>query len=217
MAEPEQDTQEEPLQETIHRDAAELIHHLRCAHAPDEVLEEATGHIRAALESMAPWLREGEGWSVLTRAGDRPALNWDTQDLTSVMPYSPVSGKQNPISPPIRMWEQDGEVCGEAFFTPTYAGPPETVHGGIVAAVFDELLSMANVISGKAGFTGSLTIKYHRKTPINRPIELWAVNESNEGRKQLSRGEMRVDGEVTASAEGLFILAAELDEQDDRD
>ena len=114
------------------------------------------------------------------------------------------------------MWQEEGEVQGEAFFPPTYAGPPESVHGGIIAAVFDELLSMANVVSGKAGFTGSLTIKYHRKTPINTPIELWAINESTKGRKQVSRGEMRVKGEVTASAEGLFILAAELDQQDDR-
>ena len=29
------------------------------------------------------------------------------------------------------------------------------------------------------------------------------------GRKQVSRGEMRVDGKVTASAEGLFIMATE--------
>jgi acyl-coenzyme A thioesterase PaaI-like protein len=96
-------------------------------------------------------------------------------------------------------------VRGEAIFSPTYAGPPDSVHGGIISAVFDELLSMANVITGSAGFTGTLTIKYHRKTPLNAPIELWAKNVRNEGRKQLSVAEMRVDGEVTASAEGLFI------------
>jgi acyl-coenzyme A thioesterase PaaI-like protein len=83
------------------------------------------------------------------------------------------------------------------------------VHGGIIAAVFDEVLSMANVITGKAGFTGTLTIKYHRKTPLNTPIELWGVNLRQEGRKQISRGEMRVNGEVTASAEGLFISMPE--------
>ena len=83
-----------------------------------------------------------------------------------------------------------------------------SVHGGIIAAVFDELLAMANVVSGFAGFTGTLTIRYHRHTPLDRPIELWAVNERRSGRKQFSRGEMRVDGKVTASAEGLFIRPA---------
>ena len=108
------------------------------------------------------------------------------------------------------MWRDGEQVRGEAVFSPTYAGPPDSVHGGIIAAVFDEILSMANVISGNAGFTGTLTVRYHRKTPLDTPIELWGINERQDGRKQFSRGEMRANGEVTASAEGLFICAAEL-------
>ena len=193
------------LLEAINRDAGELIHHLRCSEAPDQVLAEATGHIRQALESLAPYMKQGEGWSTVSLASDTPGFGWDEGDLTAVMPYSPISGRRNPIAPPVRLWKDGSEVRGEATFSPTYAGPPNSVHGGIIAAVFDELLSMANVITGAAGFTGTLTIRYHRKTPLNTPIELWAVNVRSEGRKQISQAEMRVDGEVTASAEGLFI------------
>ena len=196
------------LLEAVSDEASELIHHLRCSHAPDEVLAEATGHIRQALQALAPYLRQGEGWSTVSIASDTPGFAWREDDLTRVMPYSPVSGKRNPIAPPIRMWKDGDEVLGEAIFTPTYAGPPDSVHGGIIAAVFDEVLSMANVVTGNAGFTGSLTISYHRKTPLNTPIELWGANLRQDGRKQVSRGEMRVNGEVTASAEGLFICAA---------
>jgi len=198
------------LLETVNEDVGQLIQHLRSSHAPDEVLEEATAHIRQAVEALRPWLQEGEGWSAISLASDTAELTWNEDDLTAVMPYSPVTGKRNPIAPPIRMWKQDNEVCGEAIFSPTYAGPPDSVHGGIIAAVFDEVLSMANVITGNAGFTGTLTIRYHRKTPLNTPIELWGVNVRQDGRKQISRGEMRVNGEVTASAEGLFICSAEL-------
>ena len=106
------------------------------------------------------------------------------------------------------MWRDGDEVRGEANFSTTYAGPPDSVHGGIISAVFDELLSMANVVIGTAGYTGSLTVKYHRKTPLNTPVELWAVNQKRDGRKLLCLAEMRVDGKVTASAEGLFIAAA---------
>ena len=196
------------LLEAINNDAGQLIHHLRCSNAPDEVLAAAAGHIRQAMASLEPWLQQGEGWSTISLASDTPGFAWNEEDLTAVMPYSPVTGRRNPIAPPIRMWKDGTEVRGEATFSPTYAGPPDSVHGGIIAAVFDELLSMANVITGKAGFTGTLTIKYHRKTPLNTPIELWGVNVRQDGRKQLSRGEMRVNGEVTASAEGLFIGAA---------
>jgi acyl-coenzyme A thioesterase PaaI-like protein len=210
-------TQSDPgnveLLEALNKEAGELIHHLRCSNAPDAVLAEATGHIRQAMEALAPYLRQGDGWSTVSIASDTPGFAWNEDDLTAVMPYSPVSGKRNPISPPIRMWRDGDEVKGEASFSPTYAGPPNSVHGGIIAAVFDELLSMANVITGTAGFTGTLTIRYHRKTPLNTPIELWAVNVRNEGRKQVSRAEMRVDGEVTASAEGLFIGAGKMPNQ----
>lgn len=208
------DTDEETstLIEAINGDAAQLIHHLRCSHAPDDVLSEAAGHIRQAMEALRPWLKQGEGWSTISIGSDTPGFAWREDDLTAVMPYSPVTGKRNPIAPPIKMWRHGDEVLGEAIFSPTYAGPPDSVHGGIIAAVFDEVLSMANVITGMAGFTGTLTIKYHRKTPLNTPIELWGMNVRQDGRKQVSRGEMRVNGEVTASAEGLFIAAAALAE-----
>lgn len=197
------------LAEAISQDVAQLINHLRCSNAPDAVLLEATRHIQQALETLKPWLQQGEGWSTVSIAGQMSSLNWREDDITSVMPYSPVSGKRNAIALPMKLWKVgDNEVLGEAVFSSTYAGPPNAVHGGIIAAVFDEILAMANVISGNAGFTGTLTIKYHDQTPLNTPVELWGINVRQEGRKQISRGEMRVNGKVTASAEGLFITAA---------
>ncbi|MBK6510820.1 MAG: PaaI family thioesterase [Haliea sp.] len=196
------------LPEAISQDVAQLINHLRCSNAPDEVLAEATGYIRQALETLNPWLQRGDGWSTVSIAGQMAGMAWREDDITSVMPYSPVSGKRNAIAPPLKLWKfSDNEVRGEALFSSTYAGPPNAVHGGIIAAVFDEILAMANVISGNAGFTGTLTIKYHDKTPLNTPIELRGVNVRQDGRKQHSRGEMRVNGKVTATAEGLFISA----------
>ncbi len=194
------------LPEAINQDVSQLIYHLRCSNAPDEVLSEATLHIHQAMNVLRPWIQQGEGWSTISVASDTPSLDWREDDLTAVMPYSPISGKRNPIAPPIRLWKAgDNEVRGEAIFSATYAGPPNAVHGGIIAAVFDEILAMANVISGKPGFTGTLTIKYHNKTPLNTPIELWGINVRRDGRKLVSRGEMRVNGKVTAAAEGLFI------------
>jgi acyl-coenzyme A thioesterase PaaI-like protein len=202
------------LPEAINQDVGQLIYHLRCSNAPDEVLAEATQHIHLAMDALRPWLQQGEGWSTVSIASDTPGFAWREDDLTSVMPYSPVSGKRNAIAPPMKLWKAGpNEVRGEAIFSPTYAGPPNAVHGGIIAAVFDEILAMANVISGNAGFTGTLTIKYHDKTPLNTPIELWGMNVRQDGRKQLSRGEMRVNGKVTATAEGLFICAARREAQ----
>ncbi len=195
------------LPEAINQDVSQLIQHLRCSNAPDEVLAEAMRYVQQAVNALRPWLQQGEGWSTISLGGDIPGFPWQDDDLTAVMPYSPISGKRNPIAPPIRMWKAgDNEVRGEAIFSPTYAGPPDSVHGGIIAAVFDEVLAMSNVISGNAGFTGTLTIKYRRKTPLNTPIELWGMNVRQDGRKQLCRGEMRVNGEVTASPKGCLFV-----------
>ncbi len=189
----------------------QLIHDLRCsAGVPAETLARVAQQLHTAQAALAPYVRQGAGWSTISVAEHVPVSQWCEDDLTAVMPFSPVTGRRNALAPPLRLWRAGDEVHGEVTFSPVYAGPPDTVHGGIIAAVFDELLSMANVISGTAGFTGSLTIKYHRKTPLNSLIELWAKNIRQDGRKQVSRGEMRVDGEVTASAEGLFIGSAEL-------
>ena len=207
MSEENAVTGESGLSEAVNEDVARLIHDLRCSQAPDDVLAEATQYIKKAVDALQPWLQQGEGWSTVSVAGDSSGLPWREDDLTSVMPYSPISGKRNSIAPPIKLWRDGEEVKGEVVFSPTYAGPPDAVHGGIIAAVFDEILAMANVVSGRAGFTGTLTIKYHNKTPLNAPIELWGMNVRQDGRKQVSRGEMRVNGQVTASAEGLFICA----------
>ena len=60
------DPQNNELLEAINKDAGQLIHHLRCSHAPDEALAQATAHIRQAMEVLRPWLKQGEGWSTIS-------------------------------------------------------------------------------------------------------------------------------------------------------
>jgi acyl-coenzyme A thioesterase PaaI-like protein len=197
--------------EQLTADVASLVQHLRGAHPPADTLVEVQQHVQAALQLLAPLQTQGEGWSTISIADQRPALNWSDEDLTACMPYSPVSGKRNPIAPSVRLRRVGDEVQGEARFNETYAGPPDSVHGGFIAVVFDELLSMATVISGEAGFTGTLTVRYHQKTPLGKPIELWSKMEDVQGRKLITRGEMRFQGAVTASAEAIFVCTAELE------
>src|SRR6187431_721362 len=93
------------LPEAINQDVSQLIYHLRCSNAPDEVLSEATQHIHQAMTALRPWLQQGEGWSTVSIASDTPGFAWREDDLTAVMPYSPISGKRNPVAPPIRLWK----------------------------------------------------------------------------------------------------------------
>jgi acyl-coenzyme A thioesterase PaaI-like protein len=86
-----------------------------------------------------------------------------------------------------------------------FVGAPQTVHGGIVAAVLDEIMGLTNYLNGAGSFTGEMTVRFHRPTPIETDLELLGETVSVEGRKVRSRAEIRVEGELCASAHALFI------------
>ena len=57
------DLQHTELLEQLNDDAARLVEHLRCSHAPEAVINEASAHIKRALDVLAPCLQQGTGWS----------------------------------------------------------------------------------------------------------------------------------------------------------
>lgn len=116
-----------------------------------------------------------------------------------------LCGHSNPVAPPLRQW-QEGEVAyGEVTMGWQYEGPPSAVHGGYVAALFDDFLGMAQKMTGQPGVTGTLSIRYKRPTPIGRPLKLVGRVKSVEGRKNTLTGELWDGDTLTATAEGLFI------------
>jgi acyl-coenzyme A thioesterase PaaI-like protein len=118
---------------------------------------------------------------------------------------NPLAGLSNPLAPPINMWIKDGRAVGRVTMGWAYEGPPGTVHGGYVAAIFDQFLGMAQVIGKQPGMTGTLTIRYHLRTPLNTELHLEAWIEQIEGRKTRVCGEIHVGDSLTASCEGIFI------------
>jgi acyl-coenzyme A thioesterase PaaI-like protein len=101
----------------------------------------------------------------------------------------------------------DGPVTrASATYGAANEGPPGALHGGFVAAAFDDLLGVAQMASGDAGFTGTLTVKMRRPTPLHTPIEYEAGVTSKEGRKITCWGRSTANGELVAEAECLFII-----------
>jgi len=130
------------------------------------------------------------------------------------LPRSPLVGVVSPVAPPMT-WTADADgLHMQGMFHAAYEGPPGYVHGGWVALTFDELLGMTNIAGGHPGMTGRLTIRYLKPTRLHRPVELHGRIDRVEGRRIVSKGELYVDGVLTAEAEGLFVtidprLAAE--------
>jgi acyl-CoA thioesterase FadM len=94
---------------------------------------------------------------------------------------------------------------GRARFTSPYEGPPDCVHGAIIAATFDQVFNVANLKSGVAGPTAYLHVDYKRPTRLLRDLELEGWVAQVDGRKITCRGRLVQDGVVTCEAEGLFI------------
>jgi hypothetical protein len=141
----------------------------------------------------------------------RPRFQPDTsghpQDF---FPASPMIGFANPIAPPVEVWAVEGEggqreIRGRATFGYAYEGPPTCVHGGIIAALFDEVMGAANIITENPGMTGTLTVRYRRPTPLLAPLEIVARFTGSERRKVFTWAGLYHEGELTAEAEGIFI------------
>jgi acyl-coenzyme A thioesterase PaaI-like protein len=121
--------------------------------------------------------------------------------------HSPLSGRCNPLAPPIAVEfveNSDGNfyVRGEVTFGAAYEGPPGHVHGGFVAAMFDELLGYAQL---STGFTGTLTVRYRKPTPLHKPLTMKAWPDRVDGRKRVIKGTCHFGDTLLSEAEGLFI------------
>ena len=103
---------------------------------------------------------------------------------SALLERSGISGHSNPLAPPLQMsMDADGVTHGEAVYGMAYEGPTGCLHGGFVAAAFDELLGFAQTASGRAGYTGTLTIRMRRPTPLKEQIRYEARVDRVEGRK----------------------------------
>ena len=174
-----------------------VIERLVATRAPEDVLEEAASALEAIASSLDRYPRghSYEGFAESANAGDPHAF----------FDHSPIIGKANPLAPPLALSVVDGKVEGAAVFSSAYEGPPGAVHGGYVAAAFDEVLGMAQSLGGKPGMTGTLTVRYRRPTPLRTELRFEGVLDRVEGRKIFTSGRCYADGELTAEAEGIFI------------
>lgn len=119
---------------------------------------------------------------------------------------SPASSAQNPLAPPLEL-TYDGDVAvGRAVLPPQFTGPPNRVHGGAIAMLFDQTLGAVSAATGTPAFTRELTITYDDATQLDTPLEFRCWVDSIDGRKRWLKGEVRANGKVTARAKGLWIV-----------
>ena len=125
----------------------------------------------------------------------------------AILPYSPVTGRYNAIAPNIDVQFDKASkqitatvTCGRRF-----EGPPTCLHGGIIAAIYDQILAMCASCNLLAGPTANLSIDYLAPTPLFQELSFTARIDKVEGRKVFIIGECFADQLLCSRAQGLFI------------
>jgi acyl-coenzyme A thioesterase PaaI-like protein len=158
--------------------------------AAAEAAEAFAGRLGEAPRKRPLW-----GWAESSNSGNARAM-FDS---------SPLIGLGNPVAPPMRLAVVDDHVEGTATFGRQYEGPPGHVHGGIIAAAFDEVLGMTQSLSGAGGMTGRLVVNYRSPTPLYTEVRFTGRLERRDGRKIYTVGTLHAGETLCAEAEGLFI------------
>ena len=171
----------------------ELIRESFVSTASEEDMRSAIDSVRAAVESV----RRATGTDI-------GAFN------SNFMDRSPFMGLMNPLAPPmsVSMDPDDGEwgsVHGSVTFGEPYEGPPGHVHGGYLAAIFDEVLGQAQSLSGRPGMTGRLTVSYRAPSPLYVELRAKGWIERIEGRKIFTHGTLHHGDTLCCEADVLFI------------
>ena len=103
-----------------------------------------------------------------------------------------------------------GEVSAD--FTPPahFEGYPGVVHGGIVAAMLDEISGRAQMGDDpdhpRFMFTARLEIRYRRNVPVGQPLHLVGRAVTSKGRTATATGQIfGPDGTLLAEAEALLV------------
>jgi acyl-coenzyme A thioesterase PaaI-like protein len=190
-----------PRRAELHRTGAALRHILDRLHgspAPASELAAVADELERLAERLDafPGGSLYEGFAESTLAGTDPHAFFD---------HSPMLGRANPLAPPIQLWQEADRMCGRVTFSSAYEGPPGCVHGGYVAAAFDEVLGSTQSLAGRPGMTARLSVDYRSPTPLHTELrfESWVTEVS--GRKTYTHGTLHAGDRLCAESDGLFV------------
>ena len=175
-----------------------VIERLAPSDAPEAELRRAADALERYAEALEahPRLRYVHGFAESANAGD----------VAAFFDQSPLIGLANPLAPPMSIHKTCERTAeGHVVFGSAYEGPPGNVHGGFVAAAFDEVLGFVQSLSGRPGMTGTLIVRYRRPTPLHTALRFEAEYLRAEGRKLFTESRVYAGDVLCAEAEGIFV------------
>jgi acyl-coenzyme A thioesterase PaaI-like protein len=134
-----------------------------------------------------------------TIGGAEPAAGGD------VMADRAVAGAANPTAAELDVEFSDNEVIVRVILGAAFEGAPGRAHGGMVAAVFDDVTGFVLRLASTAAYTGQLSVRYHAPVPIETPLVFRSRLEGRDGRKLRITADCSAGAEILATADTIYI------------
>lgn len=191
--------------------AAEVrsLAHALVAHDPDD---ETLDALVAALVAMRSRVAETPARRRRLGDGEQLAGGWAATErhpfaaVDGPLADRPVLGPASPFAVESSSRIEGDEAVTDVVLGPGFEGAPGRAHGGVVAALFDDVTGHALGFAEVPAFTGTLTIRYRRPTPIGVPVQFRARLDGREGRRLLISADCRCEGEILATCEAVYVV-----------
>jgi len=135
---------------------------------------------------------------------------FDLAAPNDILRFNPATGRYNPVAPKLEMAVEGEKLVIRCEFANCYESGPETVQGGMVSAVYDQLLAYAVMVNGFTGPSLWIKVSFLKPTPINVPLRFEAIVDEIAGKKFSVRGACFRGDEKITEAEGLILGSYEL-------
>jgi acyl-coenzyme A thioesterase PaaI-like protein len=123
-----------------------------------------------------------------------------------------ICGVENPIGLHLHIYQTEPGVIETEYIAPDhFQGYPGVLHGGIVAALLDEISGRAQMgsdpLNPRFMFTGKLEIKYRKNVPVGKKLKI--VGKAGKSKRNLAESWAGVydmeTGDLLAEANAMHI------------
>ena len=102
-----------------------------------------------------------------------------------------ICGLENPIGLHLHIYETEPGVVESMYFAPDhFQGYPGVLHGGIVAAIVDEIagrsLMGSDPMNPRFMFTAKMEVKYRKNVPIGKELKI--IGKAGKSRAKSAEG-----------------------------
>ncbi len=124
-----------------------------------------------------------------------------------------VCGPDNPSGLHLVFEYADGQASTVLTLSPAFQGYTGVGHGGIIAAVLDEVMVYAAITLGRWAATAEMTVRYSKPAPLGVPLAVTGKVVRHQRRLVECRAELRdPDGTLLATATGKLMQGRPVEE-----